>query len=254
MRFLIVNGYNNDRAGIQKFEFFKFQILEVQDTVHIQLIKGQKELIDTENEFYLRDRESVEDFIYEQENSHIKQETGKQFDQLDIIFLAASNNAHPWAMNMRKILTLIKMCLKTHKLLFCGAFGAQALALLCASNLTINIRVTNNLGHGCKLIDFRKYTKSTSKNANDEYFLDSTTGDIYTYSYESDEWIPKFNAGIHNRRDAMEYQSIGKYIVKSPTYKPKEMAAGTFCLDSNETICRIKKNFFHHWAFQNVNP
>lgn len=105
---------------------------------------------------------------------------------------------------MRKILTLIKMCLKTHKLLFCGAFGTQALAFLCASNLTMNIRITNNLGNGCKLSDFPKYVKQLSK-ASDEYFLDSTTGDIYTYSYESDEWIPKFNAGIHNRRDAMEY-------------------------------------------------
>jgi hypothetical protein len=173
---------------------------------------------------------------------------------MDVIFIGANNNAHPWALSMRRILTLMKMCLKTNKLLFCSAFGAQALAFLCASNLTTNIRITNNLGNGCKLSDFSKYVKHASKTHSDEYFLDSTTGDIYTYSYETDEWIPKFNAGIHNRRDAMEYQSIGKYIVKSPTYKPREPSSLTLCLDANETVCRIKKNYYHHWAFQDIDP
>lgn len=30
-----------------------------------------------------------------------------------------------------------------------------------------------------------------------DYFLDNTTGDLYGFSYETSEWIPKGNVGIH---------------------------------------------------------
>jgi hypothetical protein len=49
--------------------------------------------------------------------------------------------------------------------------------------------------------------------------LDNTTGDLYGFNYENSEWIPKGNCGLHYRRSAQEYQSIGKYIVKAPVYK-----------------------------------
>ena len=32
----------------------------------------QKELIDTENEFFIRDKDSIEDFLYEIESSYVK--------------------------------------------------------------------------------------------------------------------------------------------------------------------------------------
>ena len=55
MRFLIVNGYSyNDRM---KFEIFKDHIMK--------FISGQNELVDTESEYYIRDRDSIEDFLYE---------------------------------------------------------------------------------------------------------------------------------------------------------------------------------------------
>ncbi len=55
------------------------------------------------------------------------------------------------------------------------------------------------------------------------------------------------NVGIHNRRDAMEFQSIGKYIIKSPIYQAKKFSND---LEQNETLCEIKKCFFHHWALK----
>lgn len=42
-------------------------------------------------------------------------------------------------------------------------------------------------------------------NGHDDYFLDSATGDLYSYAKPTDEWIPKANVGLHYRRDAMEY-------------------------------------------------
>lgn len=84
-------------------------------------------------------------------------------------------------------------------------------------------------------------------NGHNDYFLDSTTGDLYAYSKITDEWIPRVNVGIHCRRDAMEFQSIGRYVVKSPTYRPKQQQI------DYENMCVIRKPFLHHWLFKNVN-
>lgn len=48
---------------------------------------------------------------------------GLKFDGLDMIFIIASANTKPWNPNMNKIITLIRMCIKTKKLLFLTSFG-----------------------------------------------------------------------------------------------------------------------------------
>lgn len=65
-----------------------------------------------------------------------------------------------------------------------------------------HVNVTNANGEGCKLVEFPKYTLQALKNGPNEYFLDSTTGDMYLYNKATDEWLPRANTGIHNRRDA----------------------------------------------------
>ncbi|CAK87623.1 unnamed protein product (macronuclear) [Paramecium tetraurelia] len=240
MRFLIVNGFNASASCAKAFEYFRNSIQ--------CMISKQREVADTECEYHFRDRHSLDDFLYEPETSLIRMEYGQKFNSIDIVFIIASPNSKPWNPNMRKIITLIRMCLKTKKLLFSTSFGAQAIAYLCSTNFSLHASITNNHGEGCKLVDFPKYTLQALKNGPNEYFLDSTTGDLYLYSKVTDEWLPKANIGLHNRRDAMEYQSIGKYIVKSPTYKPKQ----NMLANQNEMICQIKKQFLHHWLFRGV--
>lgn len=65
--------------------------------------------------------------------------------------------------------------------------------------------MTNGNGEGCKLVDFPKFTMQAFNNGHEDYFVDSTTGDLYCYNKSTDEWIPKANVGLHHRRDAMEY-------------------------------------------------
>ncbi|CAD8124286.1 unnamed protein product [Paramecium sonneborni] len=240
MRFLIVNGFNATQVNGKTFDHFRTSIQ--------QMISSQKEVADTECEYHIRDRHSLDDFLYEPETSLIRMEYGLKFDSLDIVFIIASPNQKPWHPNMRKVLTLIRMCLKTKKLLFTTSFGAQAIAYLCSTNFSVHANITNNHGDGCKLVDFPKYTLQAFKNGPNEYFLDSTTGDLYFYSKVTDEWLPKANTGLHNRRDAMEYQSIGRFVVKSPTYKPKQ----NILANQNDMFCSIKKQFLHHWLFKGV--
>ena len=58
--------------------------------------------------------------------------------------------------------------------------------------------------------------KSLSEVRMTDYFLDNVTGDLYSFNYDSGEWISKGNAGIHSRRSAEEFKTIGKYIMKAP--------------------------------------
>ena len=46
----------------------------------IQILSEQKELVDTETEFFIRDRENLDDFLYEIESSNLKREAGNNFD------------------------------------------------------------------------------------------------------------------------------------------------------------------------------
>ncbi|CAD8065941.1 unnamed protein product [Paramecium sonneborni] len=240
MKFLIVNGFTATASHSKIFNQFKQQIYEI--------TQAQKEVADIDFDYIELDRHNLEEYLFEPETSLIKPENGLKFNSLDMVFIIASPNTRPWNPNMRNIISLIRMCIKTKKLLFMTSFGAQALAYLCASNISTHINITNGNGEGSKLVDFPKYTLQALKNSHDDYFLDTTTGDLYTYNKVTDEWMPKCNIGIHHRRDAMEYQSIGKYVVKSPAYKPKQ----PMLCNQTEMTCIIKKPFLHYWLFKDV--
>ncbi|CAD8072802.1 unnamed protein product [Paramecium primaurelia] len=241
MKFLIVNGFTATASHSKIFNQFRQQIYEI--------TQAQKEVADIDFDYIELDRHNLEEYLFEPETSHIKPEKGQKFNSLDMVFIIASPNTRPWNPNMRNIISLIRMCIKTKKLLFMTSFGAQALAYLCASNISTHINITNGNGEGSKLVDFPKYTLQALKNSHDDYFLDTTTGDLYTYNKVTDEWMPKCNIGIHHRRDAMEFQSIGKYVVKSPAYKPKQPMLS----NQTEMTCIIKKPFLHYWLFKDVN-
>lgn len=57
-----------------------------------------------------------------------------------------------------------------------------------------------------------------------EYFLDSITGDLYGIYFDKIEsancWIPIANCGIHSRRAVEEFNTVGKYMLQAPVYKP----------------------------------
>ena len=73
-----------------------------------------------------------------------------------------------------------------------------------------------NLGVESVIID-KKLVELT----NNDYFLDSVTGDLYSYNYETNEWIPRANVGLHCRKDAEGFNSLGKYVVSGKKYRPK---------------------------------
>ncbi|KAL4442225.1 hypothetical protein ABPG74_009243 [Tetrahymena malaccensis] len=248
MRILIVNGYSKNKSGIKKFADFHYLIMKI--------MTEQKELVDTETEFFIRDKNNLDDYLYEIESSHLKKEAANNFDQLDMVFVIGDTNVRPWSPSMRKIITLMRMCLRVKKYLFASAWGMQALVFLSASNMEKNINIINGNGDGGKLSDIQTTSSNLKSIKPSDYFLDNTTGDLYGFNYETNEWIPKGNCGLHSRRSAQEFQSLGKFILKAPVYKPNTEHKEKYKLYKSrkyEETCRIKKMHMHHWAFQDLD-
>lgn len=77
---------------------------------------------------------------------------------------------------------------------------------------------------------------------------------MYGWKADSEEWVPKVNAGLHYRRAAQSHDSIGKYILKHPVYKPGPVIESpmSYLSKSDEEFCIVKKVYVQHWALQNV--
>ena len=89
---------------------------------------------------------------------------------------------------------------------------------------------------------------------NTDFFLDNLTGDLYSFNYDTNEWTTKANAGIHYEKTVQEYHSLGKYIIKAPIYRPKNLNddKNVFTTRRSESVCFIKKNHVNHWIFDKV--
>lgn len=57
----------------------------------------QKDLLDTETEFFVCDRNNIGDFLYEMSGNFISKEAAKSFDFIDMVFVEGDANLRPWS-------------------------------------------------------------------------------------------------------------------------------------------------------------
>lgn len=65
-----------------------------------------KEMVDTEIEFILRDKDNLSDFLYEVDSLYVRIEAAKSFDQIDMIFFEGDANLRPWSHNAERVITI----------------------------------------------------------------------------------------------------------------------------------------------------
>ncbi len=116
------------------------------------------------------------------------------------------------------------------------------------------VRVINGNGKGGKIgeISNLKIPQYSIRSEMD-CFLDAVTGDLYTLRHESQEWIPFCNIGLHNVRLAQEFNTLGKYVIQVPVYRPKKNVDDKLQVDcffeDYEVKCYLKKAHSNHWLF-----
>jgi hypothetical protein len=62
---------------------------------------------------------------------------------------------------------------------------------------------------------------------------------------------------MHHSRTAQEFNTLGKFVIKTPIYRPKKFihnSEKTDIYDENvETKCYLKKMYLSHWLFNNCD-
>lgn len=241
MKILIVNCYDISKEGLKNIDEFE---LIVKNEFFFQ-----QEFSDSDIEFYLRHRNCIDDLLYDPDSGFLKRENGMLFDHFDFVFVCGPQTLLPWSPSAQKILVLLRMCFRAKKNLFCSGFGFQALIFMVASNYTSPyIRIVNTL-RGTPLNEIQKYSKNLKNLTWNDFFLDNETGDFYSFHFDSAQWIPRFNAGLHYSRAAVGAQDIVGNFSKAASNRKVTKLQIT---NSDEVIVYIKKLFLSHWAVQGI--
>ena len=175
------------------------------------------------------------------------------------MFVDGDANMLPWFERAHKFLILIRMCKKTRKLLFASSFAMQIFVFLCATNLYIT-RVVNGGGKGTPKAEFAAFDRKKLKElAFGDAFLDSTTGDVYGFDSQKDEFYPIANVGIHNHKAAQEHGKVQlepSRVAMLKSYRYHAHATDTqeeiFVSKSSESTLKIVKAFSTHWINEGV--
>jgi len=247
MKILIVNGFAKTPKGKDEFNRYLAIIQEI--------FRTQTDFVDTNFEFMIRGRDDLDEFIYELDSTHLKKNAAKAFDYIDMVFIDGEPNLLPWSPKISKILILLRMCMKTKKILFASSFAMQALVFLSATNVERNVRVINGRGKGGKVADIMNISQSFESLKHEDLYLDNVTGDLYGYNHETSEWVPKMNAGIHFIQAAQGHDSLGKYVMNTPSYKAKvfeDRGGSAFLSQQDEDFCYTKKLYLQHWAIADL--
>ena len=94
MKILIINGYPRTAKGLHSFDDFHWSIKKVNisiiiknQTVKIKFLNEQKEYIDIETEFVLREIDNIDDFLYEPYSGYARIENANIFDHIDMLMI-----------------------------------------------------------------------------------------------------------------------------------------------------------------------
>ena len=66
----------------------------------------QKEIYDSELEFIIRNKDEIDEYLYEFNSAHMKRENGSTFDHTDIIFVIGSSGLLPWFPGAQKVFSI----------------------------------------------------------------------------------------------------------------------------------------------------
>jgi len=141
MRILIVNAHSSTPENQKAFQGLLVCIKEVyfrflnHSLTIQQILKQHNGLLEIKDEYIVRTKDTIDDFLYDAATSFSQTNPGLRFDSLDFVIVSGDLHILPWHSSNFKVLTLLRMCLKVKKCLFAIGFAMQALVYLSASNL-----------------------------------------------------------------------------------------------------------------------
>jgi hypothetical protein len=193
-------------------------------------------------------------YLYDPETPYTSPDAKKLFDHLDFVFIDGDASLLPWFPRAEKLVTLLRMCKRTNKLLFAASCGMQGFMYLysCAQRIR---RVVNGAGKGGSLGDAQKLSRETlGKLRPGEVLLDNSTGDIYEYDPLQHEFFPIGNVGLHYRKAVEDNQAVHAAMLSCVSSPPKAVADPypLFASKLTETICHVNRPYVQHWLMREL--
>ena len=157
MKILIVNNF----LDISQFRKF-VEIVK-------KIINSNLNFQDTEQKIFIVSNNSeMETFLFEYNTPYINAINGKNFDQLDLVIINGNKNIAPWAKQNYQLFILIRMCIRSEKILFLSGNAYLHFIFSFATNFLKKKFITKN---------------KNNQNSINKALIDIGTGDIYEYNW-----------------------------------------------------------------------
>ena len=189
---LIINFYENSPNGNNSFNQFKGII----ENIVVNQCNGR---VAGQCNFICKRQDELSDFILDWEHDYLDEKAKlhcRIFDRLDLIFIAGDMKILPWEPIATQLVTLIHMANKTLKPVFsCGSGAFASIYATCTRGNRFYI-LNGPLGDSIDELPKFPYYSPGNGAAYPSGWLDSDTGDIYTYNTNTRSWVPTCNIGM----------------------------------------------------------
>lgn len=198
---------------------------------------------------------ALERYLYDPETPYTSTDAKKLFDHLDFVFIDGDAGLLPWLPHAERLVTFIRMCKRTNKLLFAASCAMQVFMYIYSFTQRIR-RVVNGAGKGGSLSDAQKLSKDIlARLRPGEVLLDSSTGDVYQYDSNLHEFYPVGNVGLHHRKAAEDNLVVRSAMLSSISTPAKAVTEQypLFAAKLTEAICRVNRPYVHHWLLRDLS-
>lgn len=134
MKFLIINDFRGSKYGDQYSEEFTKAVKKA--------VTENIGVIDTETIFYKVNKVSeLKAYLYQPDIGYTNIQSGKNFNLIDVVLINGDHCYKPWesenleVVSFHEIFTLIRMCMKSQKPLFCSGGSMLSFYFLSATDL-----------------------------------------------------------------------------------------------------------------------
>ena len=163
----------------------------------------------------------------------------------------------------RELLLLFKMCKLAEKPVLAMGAGMAQLVYYCATRGR-SLQVINGHEKGGALNQIVEVLGGDTDKLGqldpvNHVFLDSLSGDYYTYNKDNQEWRPEGNTGLHYARAEASLQGavVGGAAdlvkrVRAFEGKPDDQGPVLIYSSAGDTKCSIRKEYSNHWIFEDL--
>eukprot|EP00919_Chromeraceae_sp_WS-2016_P070160 GHVR01166397.1.p1 GENE.GHVR01166397.1~~GHVR01166397.1.p1 ORF type:complete len:321 (-),score=60.25 GHVR01166397.1:34-996(-) len=167
--------------------------------------------------FLYRRKNNLKEFLNEPTMDYSDLTAERRFKTIDMILIAATPNTLPWTTSYSQVACLVRMALRWNTPLFCESSAMHSLVSAASVGATRIEVINKKHDNGEDIADVLRMPRARKLELKHyDFFVQYSTGDLYTKSEEFHQWQPRLSVGIHSIRHANQVNSDGARVVAPP--------------------------------------